>query len=148
MSEEEKPSRSSVEDVARRAHFFDLGLRVILGILVVIGAMSSLFVRAYGHLAFGPTLILAAIFTLILTQLPVLVTWGRQGFPLFRSIKPWQASLIAALLIAFVYLSEHLPPMLGNEASYSEIDARLDPSKKGQLRNKDRPAQYLRRSSS
>jgi hypothetical protein len=102
MAEEEQPKRPVETGILHQAHSIDFGARVIMGIAAVTGAMGSLSAQIYGQLGFGPTLILAAILALLITQMPLVIPWGRRHFLMWHSKYPWISTAIALILVIFV----------------------------------------------
>jgi hypothetical protein len=96
-------------EIVGSAHRLDLYARVILGAGVIIGGASSLIIRAYTNLGFSVTLITAALFAILITQIPLFVPVLRNRFVIWKSTYPWFSPIIATSIVGFVLLPEILP---------------------------------------
>jgi hypothetical protein len=113
MSQEVHPPE---QGIVAQAHAIDLGVRLALGGYAIMGAIGSIVAQFYGHLGLGLTLILAALFTLAITQIPLIIPWSRKYFVMWRSRYPWLAILFASILVLIAGVPEYLPRLTGRPA--------------------------------
>jgi hypothetical protein len=87
---------------------------VVVGVATVIGSMGAFFVQIYGQLGFGLTVIISAMLALVVTQLPLLVPWGRKNFVMWRSRYAWLPTIFAIILVTVATVHDWLPRLIGH----------------------------------
>jgi hypothetical protein len=124
MADAQPPPSACIREVVDRAHSIDLVVRFVAAAWIMISAMASLIIRTYGQLSFGSTVIVAILLTLAGTQLPNIIAWTRDRFSSgnLLSARPWALSIIAGLLIIFVYFAEFVPRFLPSSIQEHEPD--------------------------
>jgi hypothetical protein len=100
-------TESAESGVVHQAHTLDFIAKVIIGVAVVLATYGSLVLNATQNLGPTATIIIAALLTLVITQLPIMIPWGRRYFVLWRSRYPWMSTVIAVVLVSFVLFNDH-----------------------------------------
>jgi hypothetical protein len=118
MPDETQPAATGI---IHRAHAIEFGVKVLIGIAAAIGSLGGLFVQIYGQLGFGPTIIVSAILTLIVTQLPLVLPWGRKHFRMWHSRYPWISTLVAVILVIFVLFHDYAERVITHRPSISGV---------------------------
>jgi hypothetical protein len=105
-------NRTSGDGIIHKAHRIEFGVKVVVGVATLIGITGSFFAQIYGQLGFGPTVIISAMLALIVTQMPLLVPWGRKNFVMWRSRYPWLPTIFAVVLVTVATFHDWLPRLI------------------------------------